>query len=134
MEPSFEIHKAIRARLIAHDPLILIMPEGHILDRNSRPEVFPAIIIGEAQTMPAPGLARDRHEVFADLHLWAKEPGLATVKTIAGLIRVALKSRLIVTGFHAADALVQSTRFLRDPDGIHAHGVLTIRAELKELA
>ncbi|MFE3837543.1 DUF3168 domain-containing protein [Pseudogemmobacter sonorensis] len=133
-EPSLALQAMLRARMVASGVVTSLVPAAHILDRNTRPEVFPCILIGEAQTLPGPGLMRTRHEVFADLHIWAEEPGLATAKLIAGTIRDALRDRpWTVTGFHVADAYVQSTRFLRDPSGV-SHGVMTLRADMMEVA
>jgi hypothetical protein len=135
MDASLDLQTALRARLIASGPLTSLVPATSILDRNSRPEVFPCILVGDGQTLLGPGVQRLRHEVYADLHAWAVEPGLATVKTIAGLIRDALRDGpWSLTSHHLADAYVQSTRFLRDPSGLHGHAVLTLRAHLVEIA
>src|SRR5690606_20915740 len=52
MEPSLALQKAIRARLIGTPAVTALVPAANMLDKNSRPEVFPSIIIGEAQTVP----------------------------------------------------------------------------------
>lgn len=132
-EPSLALQAMVRARLTGSALLTSLVPAAHVLDKNSRPEVFPCILIGEAQTLPGPSMSRTRYEVFADLHIWAEEPGLASCKLIAGAVRDALRDRpWSVAGFHVADAYIQSTRFLRDPDGQHSHGILTLRADMME--
>ena len=132
-EPSLALQAAIRARLITSPVVTALVPAHHVQDRNTQPEVFPCILIGEAQTLPGPGLARTRHEVFADLHIWAEEPGLATAKMIAGTIRDALRTRpWMVPGFHVADCAIRQTRFLRDPEGV-SHGIITLRADMVEV-
>jgi hypothetical protein len=135
MEPSLALQKAIRARLIATSAVTALVPAANVLDKNNRPEVFPSIIIGEGQTVPGDGLARNRHTVFADLHLWASEAGLMQAKAIAGGIRQAFAAPFYtIDGHHVADLHITSTRFLRDPDGQHSHGIVTIEADLVELA
>lgn len=135
IEASLDLQKAVRSRLVASTEVLGQVPAAHILDRNSRPEVFPCILIGESQTLAGAGLSRLRHDIFADLHLWAEEPGLATVKTIAGAIRSALRDgRWNLDHHHVADLYIQQERFLRDPDGIHSHGVMTLRAHLVEVS
>lgn len=134
-EPSLDLQKALRDRLIASSAVTSLVPAGHVLDKNGRPEVFPCILIGEGETMPDDGIARNRHQTFADLHLWATEPGLAGVKAIAGAIRGALSDGpLNVDGFRVADLRIERSRFLRDPDGIHSHGVVSLHARLVERA
>lgn len=133
MEPSLDLQRAIRTRLASSSIVTSLVPAMHILDKNQRPEVFPCIIIGEGETIPDDGLARTRHQAFADLHLWQAEPGLAEVKQIAAAIRAAISDGpLIVEGFHVADLVIQQSRFMRDPDQVHSHGVVTLQARLVE--
>ncbi|GAB1581730.1 DUF3168 domain-containing protein [Phyllobacterium phragmitis] len=134
-EPSLALQAAIRARLVATSAVTSLVPASNILDRNSRPETFPCILIGEGQTIPDEGLARTRHHVFADLHIWQKEPGLVGAKQIAGAIRDALSDTFWdVTGLHVADLHIASFRFIRDPGGLHSHGIMTLQTSVVEVA
>jgi len=134
MEPSLALQKAIRARLIGTPAVTALVPAANVLDKNSRPEVFPSIIIGEAQTVPGDGLARTRYTVFADLHLWQTEPGLAFVKGVAGALWGAFRTPFYtIDGHHVADLHITSSRFIRDPDGLHSHGIISVEAQLVEL-
>lgn len=133
-EPSLPLQAAIRARLVATSAVTALVPAASILDRNARPVPFPSIIIGEGLTVPDDGLARHRYEAFADLHIWATEAGLTVSKQIAGAVRQALSDGpLTVSGFHVADLRIASARFMRDPDTIHSHGVVSLEARLAEL-
>lgn len=135
MEPSLELQKAIRLRLVASSMLTALVPASSILDKNARPVPFPSIIIGEGQTIPASSIARNRHEVFFDLHVWATETGVTTSKQITGAIRSALADTVwTVTGLHVGDLHITSTRFLRNPDGLHSHGIVSVRANVVEVA
>lgn len=136
MEPSLALQKAMRARLIGTPAVTALVPAANVLDRNAVPlNVFPSIIIGEGQTVPGEGLARNRHTVIADLHIWQTEPGLAQAKAIAGAIRQAFDAPFYtIDGHHVADLHIISARFLRDPDGLHSHGVISVDAQLVELA
>lgn len=132
-EPSLDLQKAIRERLTSSSVVTSLVPASSILDRNGRPETFPCILIGEGHTIPDDGLARNRHQTFADLHLWKTEAGLVGVKQIAGAIRHALSDTILVTDhFYVADAYIEQSRFFRDPSGVHAHGVITVAARLVE--
>lgn len=130
-EPSLALQALVRSRLVASPDLVALVPADHVLDKNRRPEVFPCVLIGEGMTLPDEGLARDRFTVTLDVHVWAEEPGLATVKTITAHARAALVPPFVVPGFHVADLRIASTRFLRDPAG-YGHAVVTVEALMKE--
>lgn len=130
-EPSLALQTLVRSRLIVSTDLVALVPAAHVLDKNVRPEVFPCVLIGEGQTLPDDGLARDRFTVTLDVHVWAEEPGLATVKRITHTARTALVPPFVVPGFHVADLRIASTRFMRDPAG-YGHAVATVEAIMKE--
>jgi len=134
-EPSLELQKAIRTRLVAASAVTAFVPAVSIVDRNGVPATFPSILIGEGQTVPGGDIARLRHEAYLDLHIWQKETGLAFSKQVAGAIRDALAdTQWIATGLHVADLYVTSSRFMRDPGGIHSHGVISLTANVVEVA
>lgn len=135
MEPSLELQKAIRLRLVASSALTALVPAANIVDRNGIPAVFPSILLGEGQTIPGGDIARQHHEVFVDLHIWQKETGLVFSKQVAGEIRAALTdARWTATGLHVADLRVTSSKFMRDPGGIHSHGIISLTALVSEVA
>jgi hypothetical protein len=125
----------VRTRLTGYAPVTALVPADNILDRNARPEVFPVIVIGEDQEI-ADDVTLTRHHlrVFATLHLWHREPGLTTVKAIAGAIRSAVRSGFpeLDTPYRRVDIRYESARFLRDLDGITAHGVVTLEALIED--
>lgn len=128
MSASHAVQTAIRARLVGAPAVVALVPADSILDRNSRPAPDPSIVIGEDQTVDEDRIARDVVRVYSTLHIWKKETGLAGVKKIAGAIRTAIHVyRLDLDApFTVADTFVSSERYLRDPDGVTAHGVVTI--------
>lgn len=133
MSADLAVQKAIRDRLVAAPAVTALVPAGHILDRNERPECDPLVSIGESQAVEYGDIARRGETVFATLHVWKKEEGLKGAKAIAGAIRAAIHSaRLSVTGYHCGNSRVTSTRFLRDPDGETAHGIVTVEALVVE--
>ena len=129
MSVALAVQKAIRARLVATASVLEVVPAASILDRNSRPAPDPLIVVGEDQIVDEGRIARDVVRVYSTLHVWKKEPGLVGVKTIAGAIRSAMRTRLAsVPGHNFGDSYVSSERFLRDPDGETAHAVITIES------
>lgn len=136
MSADLAVQKAVRARLVSTGAVTTLVPATSILDVNQRPAPNPSIIIGEGQSIEGDLIDRRDQRVILDLHLWKKEPGLAGVKAIAGAVRAALHNgRLPATDGHdMGDCRVSSARFLRDPDGETAHGVVTVETLVVEIA
>jgi hypothetical protein len=136
MTPELALQKAIRGVLISQETLTDLVPASSILDRNERPAPDPAIIIGEGQSVDeGNSIGRTLTRVYMDVHVWKREPSTVGVKLIAGAIRKALSLKLEGnSGFHFADCFVQGVRFLRDPDGVTSHAVVTLNALVQEMA
>jgi hypothetical protein len=135
MSAALALQKAIRARLASFAPVTALVPASNIFDRHARPESFPAIVMGEDQELGEDvTLTRHHLRVFATLHLWHREPGLTGVKAIAGAIRNAVRAGFpeLDTPYRRVDLRYESARFLRDPDGITSHGVVTLEARIED--
>jgi hypothetical protein len=135
MSAALAFQKATRALLIANPDVLALVPETHILDVIGAPERFPTISIGEAQELQLGEVAGvDRYStLYGTLHVWSRD-GLANTKLIAGAMRNALRGQTWSRdGFQCLDMRFENARFMRDPDGVTAHGVLTIRATIEEL-
>lgn len=131
-EASLQLQMAIRARLLDTPAVAALVPATSIFDRNSRPEKFPCIIIGDAQTVLEPlTLTRSHVRIFADLHVWTNEDSLVDVKFISGEVQRSLSPKLTVEGFHVVDWLIRGARFMRDP-GEFGHAVITVEILVNE--
>ncbi|WP_159005286.1 DUF3168 domain-containing protein [Bradyrhizobium sp. S69] len=132
-EPSLDLQKAIRARLLARPDLLALIPSDNILDSNGRPERMPGVNIGEGQTV----YRRFDTTVHTNLHVWAQEAGLAGSKAIASVLVDALRVDAQIDGvmtldnFVCHDLRVTQTQFLRDPHGSYSHGVVTVAGIMK---
>lgn len=135
MTPEIALQTALRLRLADTPAVTDLVPADAILDRNERPTPDPAIILGEGQTVDdGNSISRRLSRVWINIHVWKKEASTEGVKAIAGAIRATLRDRLdLDAGFHAADCAVSSARFLRDPDGITSHAIVTVAAIVQEL-
>lgn len=137
LDPSLAVQKAIRARLVTSPAVIALVPGASIIDTNQRPAPSPSIILGEDQVVD-PGTSIDRSvvRVHSTIHVWRKETSLEGAKAIAGVIWKALKApRLALdSGFECGDCRISDTRFLRDPDGEHSHGIVTVETLVHEVA
>lgn len=132
-EPSLDLQKAIRARLLASEELLALIPPDHILDATGRPERIPCVNIGEGQTV----FGRFTSTTYAQLHIWFKEPGLVNAKAAAGLIVDALRVDAQISGvltldnFICHDLAVTQTRFIPDPHGPYSHGIVSVVGIMK---
>lgn len=136
MSPELALQFVVRQRLAETSGVTDLVPASSILDRNARPTPTPSIIIGEGQSIDeGDSIARNLLQVYLDLHVWMTEDSTEGVKLIAGAIRRAIQlGRLANTsGFHFVDCHVRSSRYLRDPDGLTSHAVVTISAKVQEI-
>jgi hypothetical protein len=129
-DPSLALQKAIRQRLIASPELMALVQAEHVIDANGRPEIMPAIYIGEGQTI----FRRWDATTHATLHVWFQEPGLVQCKEAVSAIVAALRvdaqadGVLLIDGFTVHDMLTTQTRYLRDPHGSYSHGIVSVAA------
>jgi hypothetical protein len=136
-DAALAVQKAIRERLAASGAVTALVPAASILDRNQRPAPDPSIILGEDQVVD-PGSSIDRSvvRVHSTIHVWKTEEGLTGAKAIAGAIWKAIRSsRLELAGdLVCGDCRVRDTRFLRDPDGVTSHGIVSVETVVREVA
>ncbi|GAB9248270.1 DUF3168 domain-containing protein [Bradyrhizobium diazoefficiens] len=133
LDPSWALQVAIRQRLTASDELLALVPPENIRDATGRPEVMPAVFLGEGQAV----LRRWDSTAHATLHVWLQEPGLEQCKRAVSAIVAALRvdaqvdGVLHLDGFTCHDLSVTLTRFMRDPHGSFSHGVVNVASIMK---
>lgn len=135
MSVDLEVQKALRARFTSTAALMALVPASNVLDTNQRPAPTPSIIMGESQDVDeGTSLKRSHTRVYHTLHVWTREASLTGCKAICGEIRRSIGfGRLVLADpYHCADVMVQSMRYLRDPDGEHSHGVVTVEVLVSE--
>ena len=131
---SVELQKAIRARLVASPAVTTLVPAANIFDRNGPPERFPSIIMGEGQIVREDLTLADNHvRLYQTIHVWTRDGDLLSARRIAGAIGAALRGR-IFAAIPVVSARYTDARFMRDPDGVTGHGVLTFEALVEEYA
>lgn len=133
MSAALAFQQAARGILIANSDVTALIPAANILDANYQPEVFPRLVIGEDQEIPADDVVNRYTDLHSTFHIWTREPGLESAKAIAGAVRTALVlTNWTQGGYVGIRTMLASARFLRDPDGQTAHGVITFKTLVQE--
>lgn len=123
-EASLAAQRLAVVKMRARPALTALVPAANIFDKNALPEVFPCIIIGEAQTVGDDIQCADISTVHLTMHVWTTENGLSACKNIAGEVRRALRDVSEIQEGFALDFNFSDSIFMRDPDGLHSHGVV----------
>lgn len=125
-DPSLALQGAINTKLRAE----IVAVAGRVQDRPAQTVLFPWIEIGEFQTVDDGAQCHDGVEVYVTLHVWSRAIGQVEAKTIAGAVRGSLHEAELSLGasWQFLEIAHQDTRYLKDPDGVTSHAVLTFRA------
>ncbi len=132
-EPTLAAQRFAVLTMRGHGPLTAICPAANIIDRNTRPEVFPLIDVGLAHATDDSATCIVAYEVYLDIHVWTKENTMADVKSISGEVIRALRDASGTQDGFALDINFETSEFMRDPSGEHSHGVLTFRILAEDL-
>lgn len=123
--PSLEMQGAIVARLRASAVLSALVG-SRIYDAVPDDGVFPYVTVGEGDETSNDADCIDGFDLSLDIDVWSRAVGFPEAKQISDEIRKALKSPDLIL---PTNALVEfrhrQTRFLRDPDGLTSHAVMT---------
>lgn len=127
--PGLELQIAIIAILKA-DADLKTLAGNPVRIYQDVPDVpkFPYITIGDDQNVPDLAQFLDGSEIFLDIHIWARSPGMTVCKQIGATIKAALPDALTLS--QSRNLLVErrNERYFTDADTITSHGVLTLRA------
>jgi hypothetical protein len=129
VDPSLELQKAIVAALKA-DAAVTAIINGRIYDAVPGGATKPYVSFGPFQLLPEHGDCLDGGEAFVTLDAWAAGPDTVQVKQLGTAIARALDLAPIVLDApqRLVEMSVEQTQYMRDPDGITAHGVITVHA------
>jgi hypothetical protein len=135
MSASLAFQTFARTALAGSVAVTALVPASNIVDANARPEAFPRINLGEDQEQPADDVVGRFTALTSTMHVWSREPGLAVAKAIADAVKRTLRLQVWTLGdYRCIDCKFSSARFIRDPDGITAHGIVTFDSLIEELA
>ena len=123
-DPSLALQKAIAAR-INDDPSI-----GALIFDDATSAQLPFISFGPFQALPEHGDCLDGGEFYMTLDCWAAGPQTVTVKQIGARVAASLDRAALVLDppQRLVEMAVEQIQYMRDPDGITTHGVITVHA------
>ncbi|PYB71271.1 DUF3168 domain-containing protein [Rhizobium wuzhouense] len=131
--PSLELQGAIVARLKAWAGLSATV-NGRVYDSVPAEEKriaetgagWPYITVGEGDETSDDADCIDGFEISLDIDIWSRANGYPESKRISDEVRKAIKSADLALPTNAlVDFRHRQTRFLRDPDGLTSHAVMT---------
>jgi len=128
-DPSLELQKAIVARLKA-DAAVNAIIAGRIYDAVPDGALKPYVSFGAFQMLPEHGDCLDGGEAFVTLDAWAVGPQTVQVKSLGAAVAKALDRAPLTLDApqRLVEMSIEQTQYMRDPDGLTAHGVITVHA------
>ena len=133
MSPSIDLQTLIYSCLVA-DPRVHALVGNRIYDRMPADVDYPCVTFGPSDYSPEDmeGI-KGRYET-QQIDCWAMNHGrLRPAKEIADAVKTALHEYEADAGDSALITMnVDAVRVMRDADGITAHGIVTVTANLEE--
>jgi len=129
-DSSLPLQKAIVARLKA-DATVSAMINGRIYDAVPVSAAKPYVSFGAFQVLPEEADCSEGVSVVIQLDGWAAGPDTVEVKRLGAAIARSLRwaempldedQRLVIMN-------IEEVSYLRDPDGITTHAIVTVRAQ-----
>ena len=133
MEVTHALQAAAVAALKA-SPAVTALVVGRVLDRVTDKTAFPYINLSGFQLVQDDADCIDGAEVFFDVHVWSRTVARTESADIAGAVREVLhNATLLLTDAELTELEHRDTRYMRDPDGVTNHAVVTFRALIEAL-
>jgi len=108
---------------------------GRIYDGVPGGALKPYVSFGPFQLLPEHGDCLDGGEAFLTLDGWAAGPDTVQVKKLGAAIASDLdRAELVVDGQRLIELSIEQIQYMRDPDGITAHAVVTVHAWTEPVA
>lgn len=133
MSASADLQKVIYQRLVA-DPAIHALVEDRIYDGAPSDVVYPCITFGPSDVLPRDYDCITGREEVLQIDCWTRDQGrMWPCRRLADAVRTSLDGYEADMGTHALVGLtVRSWRVLPEPDGISAHGIVSVQALVEE--
>lgn len=130
IDSSNTLLAAVRSRLLA-DPSIAAAAGDRIFDEPGQDVQFDWIQIGDTQVIPFDFMCGSGVQVFFDVHVWCRGDWAGDrMRDIAAAIYASLHRQDFPVVGHTLQLIEhQTTRTMRDPDGLTRHAVVSFRAD-----
>lgn len=132
MSPEEELQRAI-FQILSSDTDLQALVDTRIFDRVTPKTPFPYISFGPATTNEADAIDIMAGDHTFQIDVWSRNGGKIACKKICSLVRAALHEIDIELQVNALVLIrVLSIRVLDEPDGLTAHGIITINAIIED--
>ncbi len=124
ISPAISLQKAVVSALTS------VLGSVRVYDRvPAHGDQFPHVVIGEGQALPNLADCMNGREHYLDVHVWSRAVGQGEAKEIAATVEACLHDADLILEGHVLDIITfDGARFLRDPDGLTSHAVVTFHA------
>lgn len=132
MSPSFELQKAIFARLVS-DPAVTTLIGNRVYDRVPENAVFPYVTFGNFDIIRDDAQCVTGYEIHVDIDVWSRSVGKPEAHEVTYAVTKALHNwpgaipPFEMVGFQHLD-----TPTFLDPDGLTTHSVVRFVAFINE--
>lgn len=103
-----------------------------IYDYVTESTVYPYIVISEPRVDAFSVKSEDVKDYTITLHIWSNYKGNSEAYKILSAIYESLKYKLKISGYNTVKTSCNDTRVFTDIDGIHRHGVFTLKISLQK--
>lgn len=123
-DPSYAIQASVVAALKGSADLTSIVGDA-VFDAIPKAK-YPRVNVNAATVFPELGDGTDAAESTLEIHGWSEKVGFGEIYNIGAAVIAALHDvGLVVGGRRVQSILLDTARYLRDPDGLTSHGIFT---------
>lgn len=124
-DPVADLRLAIEVKLKADETLKALIGD-RVFDRIPSPATYPLLTIGNMQLLPESADGVDAAETVVTIHVWDQFKQADKSRKVGGAVVSALhEEELRTKNSGTQSVLLESANYLRDPDGVTNHAVLT---------
>ncbi|WLB43021.1 DUF3168 domain-containing protein [Bradyrhizobium ottawaense] len=124
-DPAADLRATIEAKLRA-DPALAALIGDRIFDRVPNKPDYPLVTIGNMQVIPESADGVDAAETAVTIHVWDQFKHADKSRKVGGAVINALHDEGLTTADSGTQSvLLESANYIRDPDGVTNHAVLT---------
>ncbi|WP_397537873.1 DUF3168 domain-containing protein [Rummeliibacillus pycnus] len=106
--------------------------QSGIYDYVTESTPYPYVVVGEPSIDPFGVKNNDVADLTVTLHIWSNYKGNSEAYKILSAVHEAFIYKLAVTGYKTIKTSYSDARVFTDIDGIHRHGVFTLKISLEK--